>query len=101
MSERTAYRMIDVFERLGESLPALANFDQITREALYALAAPSTSEAVRDAVEQMPVGLKPQASGWLRKAARGRRGAGGKGAGTALEAPGCVGPAGGGQVACR
>lgn len=53
MSQRTAYRMIDVFERLGESLPALANIEQITREALYALAAPSTPDEVRDAVEQL------------------------------------------------
>lgn len=53
MHERTAYRMIDVYERLGGSLDNYPNIQDLSREALFQLAAPSTSQEVRDQVEQL------------------------------------------------
>lgn len=79
ISRSTAYNMIRVFEQLGESVQGLAHFDQITREALYALAAPSTSEEVRDAVEQMLIdgekvtAANPKTARCCHTAALGRR----------------------------
>lgn len=58
---RTALNMISVYEQLGQSAKDLSHFDQIGREALYALAAPSTPEAVRDAVEQLLI-VRPRHS---------------------------------------
>lgn len=53
ISERTAYDMINVHERLSESLRHGANIESLSAKALYALAAPSTHEEVRDAVKQL------------------------------------------------
>lgn len=49
----TAYRMISVFENLGESVAHERHFEELPARVLYALAAPSTPAEVRAEVEQM------------------------------------------------
>lgn len=53
LSRSAAYRMISVYEQLSESVPTLGHFDDVTKEVLYALAAPSTPEEVRVEVKQL------------------------------------------------
>lgn len=49
-SERTAYRLVEVYEKLGsESLPI---WQTLPRSVLYELAAPSTPDAVREEVQE-------------------------------------------------
>ncbi len=49
----TAYRMISVFENLGESVAHERHFEDLPARVLYALAAPSTPAEVRAEVEQL------------------------------------------------
>ena len=52
-SHETARRMISVYEAFGESSKKSWNFEALSKEALFTLAAPSTPEEVRIEVEQM------------------------------------------------